>query len=242
MVEFVMLSVKQAFVSAILVLFVSTVQSQAATVSASISWDKKSSSTIRFGKSSNGGGPSKLKLYVGDGPQKPGVKSVADAIVTLSYYNAINKMNCSFLVFCKPTAKQKHKFSVFVGGKLVSHGKAYVKSYRNPIGDVFRLKFDFVADGYSWIGASKRMVCEKCFHFAQLIGPTSTIFTKPTPVSQPAPETEVSAVPLPPTLFLLFSTVLGMFGIGKSKKRKDKTGDKTMQFTKSPSLFYTSKG
>lgn len=237
-----MLKVKQAFVSAILVLFVSTVQSQAATVSASISWDKKSSSTIRFGKSYKGGGPSKLKLYTSDGPQKLGAKSGSNAVATLGYYNAVNKMNCSLLVFCKPHAKQKHKFSVYVGDKLVARGKVKVKSKRNPKGDVFRLSFNFLADGYSWVGAGKHKVCEKCFHFAQLIGPTPTIFTKPNPVSQPNPEPEISAVPLPPTVFLLFSTILGMFGIGKSKKRKKRTGAKSMQFTKSPSLFYTGKG
>ncbi|MGR3661377.1 MAG: hypothetical protein ACU0CA_09380 [Paracoccaceae bacterium] len=237
-----MFKVKKAFVSAVLVLFVSVAQTQAATVSATISWDKKSSNTIKFGKSYRDGGPSKLKLYASDGPQKSGAASGSNAIATLGYYNAINKMKCNFLVFCKPPAKQKHKFSVYVGDKLVARGKVKVKSKRNPKGDVFRLTFSFVADGYSWVGAGKHKVCEKCFHFAQLIGPAPTIFTKPNPVPQPTPEPEVPAVPLPPTVFLLLSTILGMFGIGKNKKRKKNLTTKPALFAKSPSLFYTGKG
>lgn len=214
-----MLNVKQTLVTAMLVLFVTAVQGQAA----SVSWDAKSGDTISFGKSYRGGGPSKLTLYDGAGPGTLGIDSDPRSMTTLSYYNATNKMKC--FIFCRRTKTQKRMFSIYDGETLISRGMAYVKSTPNPRGDIFRLTIDYLAEGYHWVGAGKHRICERCSYNAQLIGP------------------EPSAVPLPPTVALLFSTILGMFGIGKRKKRKSKKQAKNaVMFKKSPSLFYTEKG
>lgn len=213
-----MFSISKTLVSAALILFVATAHSQAATVA----WNGTSKNKITFGKSYKGGGKSKIELHTGVGPQGLANNSDPNSMVTFYYHNAVNKMRC--FITCKRTRTQKKMFSVFEGGELVSRVKVIVRSTRNPRGDklVFRVKF--LAEGYSWSGSGKFRVCERCGKAFQLIGPSIN----------------VSQVPVPPAIALL-STVFGLFGFGKIRKRRKKT-KQAGPSSNNPPLFYTEKG
>lgn len=215
-----MFGISKVLVSAALILFVATAQSQAATVS----WNGTNKTKVTFGQSVKGGGKSKLKLLTGAGAgaQRLGEDSDPNSMVTFSYHNAVNKMRC--FVSCKRTPTKRKMFSVFEDGELVSKVRVIVRSKKNPHGDILRFNVKYLAEGYSWSGSGKFNVCETCDKFMQLTGPTIN----------------VSEVPVPPTLALL-STVFGMFGFGKMKKRKNRT--KRIEYlSKNPPLFYTEKG
>lgn len=222
-----MFSISKVLVSAALILFVATAPSHAATVS----WYGKDKNKVTFGKSVNGGGKSKLEVRAGAGSRKLGMDATPDSRVTFKYHNAVNKMRC--FITCKPTPTKRKMFSVFDKGKLVSRVRVIVKSTPNPRGDVMYFRVKYLAEGFSWSNTGKFKVCETCDQFLQLTGSR----VKPTkPVV-----TEVSAVPVPPTIALL-STIFAMFGLGKMKKRRKKPAQRVEYLSKNPPLFYTEKG
>jgi len=182
--ETVMKLLRNILMSALLVLLMA-----APAGAVSVVWDDVTTDTIFFGVSLKGGGPSMLTLS-----QEP------SSIATLTYYNAINKSFC-FLIFCRHTPTQYRWFSVFDGTDLISRAMAYVKTTRNPQGDFFELRVDFLADGYWWTGGEAQEVCEQCTQQAFLYGPPP------------------SAVPLPPAIAFLATALFGLFGLRRSRAR-----------------------
>lgn len=200
---------------AALALGFATVEAGAATAK----WHSTSKATISFGLPTNGGGKSEITLHkrAMKSRNKRAGKNKKGPITKLSYFNAVNKMKCFFV--CRATATQRKEFSIFEHGKLVSRGRVTVISTKNPTGDIFKLKISYLADGYSWIGAGRSVVCENCRHFAFLRGPGVKAKTGGTPgiVVNPPPPVP-SPVPLPPAMAMLFTGLFGLFGVRKLKR------------------------
>lgn len=196
-------------ITAMMILIFAAAQSHSATVG----WAKAEGKKIAFGRSFHDGGRSKLMLSRGAAQASLGRKSKRNSLSTLTYHNAVNRMNCH-IGGCSLDPVQRHAFTVWNNGVRVSRAVVFVRATRNPHGDVFKMKVKYLADGYSWKGAGKFKVCEKCSHFAQLVGPVRArdIPRIPPEVLPPAP------VPVPPALALMASGLFGLFGLRRFRK------------------------
>lgn len=167
-----------------------------------VKWNDVSGSTIKFGKSLKGGGPSSISL-----------KAVSGGTAELLYKNKLNKSTCTLFVFCKPAPKQARGFKIFDAGKLVSRGILYITPRLEGDMDLFKLKVTFLAKGYKWIGKKNRNVCEKCDHSLTFVSLKKPSLPPPPPPPPPPP----SVVPLPATLGLM---LIGLGGLGATRRRR----------------------